>query len=60
MKRFGFAVIVALFGLSTLVACKKQEAPQPAPAPVEQQAAPEASPAPAPETAAPAAPAEHK
>lgn len=57
MKRFGFALIVAIFGLSALVACKKQEAPAPAPAPTEQQAAPEASPAPAPE-AAPAAPAE--
>ena len=55
MKKFGFAMLVALFGLSTLVACKKQEAPAPAPAPVE-QAAPAATTeaAPAPE-AAPAA-----
>ena len=55
MKKFGFVMLVALFGLSTLVACKKQEAPAPAPAPVE-QAAPAATTeaAPAPE-AAPAA-----
>ena len=52
MKKFGFALIVALFGFSALVACKKQEAPAPAPAPVEQaapaattEAAPAAAPA---------------
>lgn len=60
MKRFGFALIVALFGLSTLVACQKKEAPAPAPAPTEQQAAPaattEAAPAAAPEAAPAAAP----
>ena len=31
MKKLGFAMLVVLFGLSTLVtACKKQEAPAPA------------------------------
>lgn len=55
MKKFGFAMLVALFGLSTLVACQKKEAPAPAPAPVEQaapaattEAAPAAAPAEAP------------
>ncbi|OGP15786.1 MAG: hypothetical protein A2054_07405 [Deltaproteobacteria bacterium GWA2_55_10] len=63
MKKLGFALVVALFGFSTLVtACKKQEAP--APAPAEQaapapadQAAPAQPGAPAEQPAAPAEPA---
>lgn len=47
MKKLGFALVVALFGFSTLVtACKKQEPPQqPAPPAAEQPAAPVAPPA---------------
>lgn len=48
MKKLGFAMLVVLFGLSTLVtACKKQEAPAPAPATTEQQGTVDTTAAPA-------------
>ncbi|MBE7415141.1 MAG: hypothetical protein HS130_07905 [Deltaproteobacteria bacterium] len=57
MKKLGFALVVALFGLSMLVtACQKQEAPkeQPAPPTAEQPAPPADQQPPADQAAPPA------
>lgn len=60
MKRFGYAALVVMFGLTVFTACGKQEAPKQEAPVVEQPAAPaatDAAPAAPATDAAPAAPA---